>query len=459
MSNNSAFSETNTYINAVSTLIRGRGLHYLVLTFGCQQNESDSEKIRGMCEAMGYTPSPDGERADLLIVNTCAIREHAEMKALSILGNFKSHKIENPDMIIGVVGCMAAEKEVVARIKRSFSFVSFTAEPASLHKIPELVSNAMINGEKSFLATPDSYDIVEDMPVVRLNKFRAWVSVMYGCNNFCSYCIVPYVRGRERSRDSSAIIKECQELISAGVKEITLLGQNVNSYRSDINFAGLVTRISEIEGDFIIRFMTSHPKDTSDELIRAISTSGGKIAPHFHLPLQSGSDAVLKRMNRTYDLERFMSTVDKLRLAVPDIAITTDIIVGFPGESEEDFSKTLGALRRARFDMVYAFIYSERKGTRSATWEDDVSKEIKTDRMTRLLKLQGEISPERNERFVGQTLKVLVESFDGQEGVYIGHSPHNKQVRFACERVEIGSFVNVLIKSAKNTCLIGTVQV
>ncbi len=455
MAVNKSYGETDAYTNIVRSLKDGRTLRYLVLTFGCQQNEADSEKIRGMCEAMGYIPAAEGEPADLVIINTCAIRAHAEMKALSILGNFKAQKLDNPDMIIGVVGCMAAEKDVVARIKKSFRFVSFTAEPASLHKIPELVYTSLRDGSRSFLYEAEGCEIVEDIPIVRESKFRAWVSVMYGCNNFCSYCIVPYVRGRERSRDSSAIIKECRELVSSGVKEITLLGQNVNSYKSDINFSELITRISEIEGDFIIRFMTSHPKDTSDELIAAIRASGGKIAPHFHLPLQSGSDAVLRRMNRTYNIERFMSIVDKLRENVPDIAISTDIIVGFPGESDEDFEKTLFALRRARFDMVYAFIYSERSGTRSAGWEDDVPKSKKTERMTELLALQGEISPERNERFVGEVQRVLVESFDEPEGVYIGRSPHNKQVRFVGDNVEIGEFCEVHIDSARNTCLVG----
>ena len=458
MSKSKSFEEAREYINTVKALTAGRSLRYLVLTFGCQQNEADSEKIRGLCEAMGYIAAADGERADLVIVNTCAIREHAEMKALSILGNFKSQKLDNPDMIIGVVGCMAAEKAVVARIKRSFRFVSFTAEPASLHKIPELVANAMHNGTGGFISEPEDYGIVEDIPVVRLSKFRAWVSIMYGCNNFCSYCIVPYVRGRERSRDSADILRECRELISSGVKEITLLGQNVNSYKSDINFAELITKISEIEGDFIIRFMTSHPKDTSSELIRAIRDSHGKIAPHFHLPLQSGSDTVLRRMNRTYGIERFMSIVDELRENSPDIAITTDIIVGFPGESDEDFRLTLSALKRARFDMVYAFIYSERAGTRSAGWEDDVEKSVKTERMTELLKLQGEISPERNERFVGTRQRVLVEQFDESEGVYIGHSAHNKQVRFTGENINIGEVCDVLIDSARITCLIGTAK-
>ena len=457
MTNNPSYEMTADYISRVKALCK-KGATYLVMTFGCQQNEADSEKIRGMCEAMGYSPAKEGDNCDMVIVNTCAIRAHAEMKALSVIGNFKSQKLSNPDMIVGVVGCMAAESEVAAKIKRSFRFVDFTAEPASIHRIPELIYTAMTQRERSFILGSESCEIVEDIPVVRQSTYRAWVSVMYGCNNFCSYCIVPYVRGRERSRDSAAIISECRELIASGVKEITLLGQNVNSYKSDINFAQLITKIAELKGDFILRFMTSHPKDTSDELIEAIRLSGGKIAPHFHLPLQSGSDTVLRRMNRTYSIERFMNIVDKLRESIPDIAISTDIIVGFPGESEQDFEKTLLSLSKVRFDMVYAFIYSERAGTRSAGWEDDVPKNVKTERIERLLKLQGEISPERNERFIGEVQRVLVESFDESENTYVGRSPHNKQVRFTAEKAEIGKFIDVRIDSARITCLVGTAK-
>ncbi len=430
-----------------------------VYTFGCQQNEADSEKIRGILRAMSYTITDAAEKADLVILNTCAVRELAELKALSMVGNFKERKRQNPDFIIGIAGCMTAEAHVVEKIKKSFSYVSFTLNPGMIHKLPELVLGSLSGKPRRFILDTDNKNVIEGVEPIRQSSSKAWVSVMHGCNNFCSYCIVPYVRGRERSRESKDIIEECRELIKLGYKEITLLGQNVNSYKSDMNFACLLRKISEIPGDFILRFMTSHPKDASDELIALMGESDGKIAPHFHLPLQSGSDGILKAMNRTYDMERYLSIVEKLRRAVPDIAITSDIIVGFPGETDEDFEATMAALEKIRFDMVYSFNYSIRKGTRAASMDNAVPEEKKCERMTRLLKRQTEISREMNEKYLETWQKVLLDSVSlkDERKIYNARTATNKLVHIDFEGdLPLGQFINVKINRIGAFDLFGT---
>ena len=448
---------TEKYIDLVRRLDPAEQKRAFVMTFGCQQNEADSEKLRGMAEAMGYVEADSPEDADLIVMNTCAIREHAEMKALSTLGGFKVLKRKNPRLIVGVVGCMAAEPGVVERLKCDFHYVSFTLEPNMLHRFPEAVYTSLTDGKRKFILGEDEGDLVEGMPTVRRDKHRAWVSVMYGCNNFCSYCIVPYVRGRERSRCSSDVLSECRELIADGVKEITLLGQNVNSYRSDMDFPELLAAIAAIPGDFIIRFMTSHPKDTSDKLISTLGEHKERIAPYFHLPLQSGSDAILRRMNRTYTREHFLGIVDKLRAAVPGIALSTDVIVGFPGESEDDFEDTLDVLRRARFDLVYAFLYSERQGTRAADFECKIPKQTKDERLSRLLTIQDEISAGASLPYRDTVQRVLVDSSERRDGttVYTGRTPSNKPVHFTAPKASIGDFVSVRIERATPFTLYG----
>ena len=448
---------TTEYIERIRRLVSGKGKRYYVMTFGCQQNEADSERIRGMAESMGYLPSPTYEGCDLIVVNTCAIREHAEMKALSTLGAFKAEKRRNPELVVGVVGCMAAEPHVADKLKRDFHYVSFTAEPNMLHRIPELVSAALEERRRSFVFGEDKGDIVEDIPTVRRDSHKAWVSIMYGCNNFCSYCIVPYVRGRERSRDSRAVIEECRALVASGVKEITLLGQNVNSYRADVDFPELLSRIADIEGDFLIRFMTSHPKDTSDKLIEVMGKRREKLAPYFHLPLQSGSNTVLSRMNRTYTRERFLELVDKLRASVEGISLSTDVIVGFPGESDADFEDTLDVLRRAKFDLVYAFPYSPREGTRAAAFEDKVPENIKSERLSRLLKMQDDISYAANVPYLGKTIRVLVDSSEERDGteVFTGRASTGKPVHFTGS-ARIGEYANVKVERTGAFDLIGS---
>ena len=451
-------TKTKEYISLVKKMNEGSDKRAFVMTFGCQQNERDSEVALGYASAMGYAEADSAEDADLIIVNTCAIRQHAEEKALSMIGRFKALKKVRPGLIIGVIGCMAAEPHRAELIKRDFHYVSFTLEPNMLHRIPELVYKKLSDGKRSFIFGEDEGNVYEDAPSIRREGHRAWVSIMYGCNNFCSYCIVPYVRGRERSRDSRAVLMECKELVASGVREITLLGQNVNSYKSDLTFSELLSKIAEIDGEFIIRFMTSHPKDTTDELISVMAKYMPKIAPYFHLPLQSGSTKVLASMNRTYTKEKYLLVAEKLRAAVPNIALSTDVIIGFPGESEDDFLETLDVLNRVRFDMVYSFLYSKREGTRAAGFDNFIPREIMDERMSRLLAMQDEISLNKNLEYENSTQRVLVDSYEERNGkiIYSGRTLSNKPVNFEAESALVGEFINVKIEKACPFHLIGT---
>ena len=447
------------YISLVKEMNMGETKRAHVITFGCQQNERDSETVLGLLGEMGYIPTDNADNADIIVINTCAIREHAEVKALSLLGRFKAQKKKNPDLLVGVVGCMAAEPHRADMLKKDFHYVSFTLEPNMLHRIPELVYKKLTDGKRSFIFGEDKGDIFEDAPSVRRESHRAWVSIMYGCNNFCSYCIVPYVRGRERSRRSEDIINECKTLVASGVKEITLLGQNVNSYKSEISFAGLLSKIAEIEGDFIIRFMTSHPKDTSDELISVIRSHNPKIAPFFHLPLQSGSNRILKEMNRTYTRERYLEIATSLRKNIPGIALSTDVIIGFPTESDDDFADTMDILRQVAFDNVYAFLYSPREGTRAAQMEGAVPREVKDARMAQLLKEQDKLSLERNLPYENNMQRVLVDSFEMREDKRIcsARTLTNKLVYFE-SNTPVGEFIDVKITKACPYHLLGEAE-
>ena len=456
-----SFYEENASIAAVREYTdkmreAGKEKRAFIMTFGCQQNEADSEKIRGMTDAMGYARTDTAENADLIILNTCAIREHAELRALSFVGSYKHVREKNPDLIIGVCGCMAAEAHRVEELKRRYPYVSFTLEPSALHKIPATVAELLKKKKRLFaLGAPD--EVVEDIPIAREHTHRAWVSVMYGCNNFCSYCIVPYVRGRERSRKSEDVIREVEALVKSGTRDITLLGQNVNSYRSDIDFPTLLERLDAIEGEYILRFMTSHPKDASPRLAEVMARAR-HIEPHFHLPLQSGSDRILKAMNRHYNTERYLSVVEGLRDAVPDIALTSDIIVGFPGETEEDFEATLALLRRVRFDSVYSFIYSPRKGTPAAEMENAVPAAVQSERFRRLLDLQAEISAEKNAACLGKELRVLIDGVSkGDDGMYSGRTDGGKLVHMKASADDVGKFRTVRIERAEAFALFGTI--
>lgn len=408
-----------------------------ILTFGCQQNEADSERLMGQAEIMGYEKTDTAENADLIIYNTCAVREHAELRALSRTGALKSLKERNPDLIIGLWGCMVTQDHRMNDVKKSYPYVDFVAGTNMLHRLPEIICDVVESGRRRYYVTDEQPLTVEGVPVRRENDLKAYVSIMYGCNNFCTYCVVPYVRGRERSRESKYIIDEVKQLVADGCRDITLLGQNVNSYcgkgengEKDIGFAKLLRRICDIDGDFTLRFMTSHPKDASDELIELIAETP-KLARHFHLPMQSGSSEILRRMNRKYTAEQFTQLALKIKERIPGIAVTTDIIVGFPGETEEDFGQTLEAVRKIRFDSIYAFIYSPRVGTPAAKMDDPVTKEEKTARMSRLLALQTEISAQINAEFVGKTVTARCDSkVPLENGLYSAKTTQNKTVFF-----------------------------
>ena len=438
---------------------KGAPLACFVLTFGCQQNVADSEKLLGMATAMGYTQTNAPENSDLILVNTCAIREHAENKALSIVGQYKRLKEQNPRLVIGVCGCMVAQEHRREQLKRSYPYVDFVLGTSVLHRLPEVLLRVLTEHKRRFDAA-EACEIAEGVPLVRDSTYRAYVSIMYGCNNFCSYCIVPYVRGRERSREPADVIAEVRDLVARGYKDITLLGQNVNSYgkgRADgYDFAALLADLDKIEGDYLLRFMTSHPKDASRRLIDVMA--GGKhIARHFHLPLQSGSDTVLARMNRRYDRAKYLEILDYMREKMPDIAVTSDIIVGFPGESDADFEDTLSMLERARFDMIYSFIFSPRKGTPAAKMENPVPRSVQNERFDRLLALQEGIAQEINDRAVGQRLRVLCDGASKTDAAMLsGRTDGNKIVFFPDDGTKAGVFATIEIDRAAPFALYGT---
>lgn len=437
----------------------GRLRYVYIQTFGCQQNEADGEKLRGMAEAMGYLSTSEPARADLILLNTCAVREHAELKALSIIGNCKSLREKNPELIVGVCGCMTAQQKRVDQLKKGYPYVTFTLEPASLHLLPLVLCRVMEEKRRQFLLGEDDGEAAEGVPVTRTHRHRAYVSIMYGCNNFCTYCIVPYVRGRERSRESARVVEEVRELVAGGCRDITLLGQNVNSYQSDCDFAGLLEKLCALPGDFLLRFMTSHPKDVSDRLIEVMAKNPHRMAPHFHLPLQSGSDRILAAMNRRYTVSHYIGIVDKLRGAMPVITLTSDIIVGFPGETEEDFAATLAVLRQVRFDMVYSFLYSPRSGTPAAERVADfVPDEVKGERFARLLALQDEIALEANRRYLGRVERVLTDSVSrGDSSMYSGRTAAGKLVHYPATPEAVGQFVQVKIERADPYAMHGVI--
>ncbi len=431
-----------------------------VLTLGCQQNVSDSEKISGMAVNMGYELCDSPEDAHLIVVNTCAIREHAEKRALSLVGQYKHLKAARRELVICVCGCMPAQAHRAEQLKKSYPYVDILFGTSSIHRFPELLAKNLATHKRVLRSDMPENTVAEDMPVRRDSGYRAWVSAMYGCNNFCSYCIVPYVRGRERSRRKEKIVEEVRSLVGEGYKDITLLGQNVNSYGKDLSadydFADLLEELDGIEGDYVLHFMTSHPKDASKKLIDVMS-EGTHIAKHFHLPMQSGSSRILKSMNRHYDRETYMEKVRYIREKMPDATITSDIIVGFAGESEEDFLDTLSALREARFDMIFSFIYSPRKGTPAAQWEQ-VDDEIKSERFARLLDTQNEISLESNRRLLGKTVRVLCDGKSKEKAEAVsGRTDGTKIVFFDGDESMKGTFVNVKIERAETFALYGKI--
>lgn len=437
----------------------GRPLTFCVTTFGCQMNARDSEKLVGILEQIGYVEEPEEEKADFVIYNTCTVRENANQRVYGRLGQLGRAKKKNPYMMIGLCGCMMQEPHVVEKLKKSYRFVDLIFGTHNIYKFAELLATRLESDRMVIDIWKDTDKIVEDLPVERKYSFKSGVNIMFGCNNFCSYCIVPYVRGRERSRDPKAIIREIERLVADGVVEVMLLGQNVNSYgktlEQPMTFAQLLEEIEKIDGLERIRFMTSHPKDLSDELIEVMGRSK-KICKHLHLPVQSGSSRILEKMNRRYTKEQYLTLVDKIRAAVPDISLTTDIIVGFPGETEEDFQETLDVVRKVRYDSAFTFIYSKRSGTPAAVMEDQVPEEVVKDRFNRLLSEVQEISAEVCAVHEGTVQTVLVESRnDHDEHLMTGRLSNNLLVHFPGDESLIGKLVEVRLDECRGFYYIG----
>lgn len=438
----------------------GRPLTCCINTFGCQMNARDSEKLLGILEKMGFEES-DSEKSDLVLYNTCTVRDNANQKVYGRLGQLGSIKKKNPAMLIGLCGCMMQESAVVEKIKKSYPFVDLIFGTHNIYKLAETMYNRLTGKKMVVDIQKEAEEIVEDLPVERKYPFKSGVNIMFGCNNFCSYCIVPYVRGRERSREPEEILAEIRRLVADGVVEVMLLGQNVNSYgknlKNPVTFAELLRRVNEIEGLERIRFMTSHPKDLSDELIQAMKECD-KVCAHLHLPLQSGSSRVLKAMNRRYTKEDYLSLVERIREAMPQISLTTDIIVGFPGETEEDFEETLDVVRRVRFDSAFTFIYSVRRGTPAAAMEQ-VPEDVVKVRFDRLLKEVQAISAEVCGRDVHTVQKVLAEVMDDhQEGYVTGRLSNNTVVHFPGDESLIGKIVDVYLEESKGFYYMGTMR-
>lgn len=438
---------------------KGRPLTFCVNTFGCQMNARDSEKLVGILEKIGYEKK-ETEDADFVIYNTCTVRENANNKVYGRLGYLHAQKKKNPHMMIGLCGCMMQEPNVVEKIRTSYRFVDLVFGTHNIYKFAELIVAAFESEGMIVDIWEDTDKIVEDLPVERKYSFKSGVNIMFGCNNFCSYCIVPYVRGRERSREPKDIIREIERLVADGVVEVMLLGQNVNSYGKNlehpISFAQLLREVEKIEGLERIRFMTSHPKDLSDELIQVLAESK-KICRHLHLPLQSGSTRILKEMNRHYTKEQYLELVKKIRTAVPDMAITTDIIVGFPGETEEDFLETMDVVKQVEYDSAFTFIYSKRTGTPAAAKEEQVPAEIVKDRFDRLLQVVQKIGAEKAEALTGIRQKVLVEDVNAQdEQLVTGRLSNNSVVHIRGGKELIGQIVEVTLDECRGFYYMGT---
>ena len=427
-----------------------------VETYGCQQNESDSGKIRGFLAQCGYTIVDSAEGADVVVMNTCAIREHAEQRVFGNLGALTHTKRRHSAQKIFLCGCMAGQTVVTDRLKKSYPHVNGVFSTHHLWQFPEILFNVLTTKKRQFYIEDEAGSIAEGIPQIRDSKLKAWVSIMYGCNNFCTYCIVPYVRGRERSRQPEDILAECRELIENGCKEITLLGQNVNSYGKDLDcgmdFADLLAQIADLPGDFLIRFMTSHPRDASKKLFDTMAAAP-KIAKQLHLPFQSGSSRVLKAMNRHYDREKYLAAVEYAKSVMPDLVLTSDVIVGFPGETAEEFEETLTLIEKVRYDALFTFIFSPRPGTPAAGMEDPTPKAEKNARFDRLCALQNAISEEIHKEYTGKTLRCLVDGRD--DDLLTARTEGGRLVRFAgCDSL-IGTYQNLTITGATTWSLTG----
>lgn len=432
--------------------------NYHIITYGCQMNEHDSENIAGMLEALDYSHTPNPEEADVVVMNTCSVREHADKRFFGMLGQFKKQKKNNPDFIICICGCMPQQPHIVEEIRKSFSWVDIVFGTQTIAKFPNLLMERIRTGKKQFSIIANNEEIPEEKESKREFKHKALVNITYGCNNFCTYCIVPYTRGREKSRSLRAVKQEIINLVNDGVKEVMLLGQNVNSFRDadGNNFAALIRALDEVEGLERIRFMTSHPKDLSDELIACFGDCK-KLCHNIHLPVQSGSDEVLRRMNRHYNRQRYMEIVEKLRATCPDLSISTDIIVGFPGETEEDFLDTLSLVREVEYDSAFTFIYSPRVGTPAAKYDNQIPENIKHERFDRLVEEVNRCSAKKNSEYLGRIVTVMVDGPSKNDaGAWSGRTDTFKLVNFTSEEpLTEGQMVSVRITETKTFSLDG----
>lgn len=418
-----------------------------VHTYGCQGNVSDGEIIKGILEKLGYGFTDDESEASLILFNTCAVREHAEDRIYGNVGELKKYKKARPELIIALCGCMMQQKSVADKIKKSYPYVNLVFGTHVIHTLPQMIYEVLTKGKRVFSLPEGDGVIAEDLPIHRDGNIKGWLPIMYGCNNFCSYCIVPYVRGRERSRNPQAVLKEAHELIDAGYKDITLLGQNVNSYgkniEGDINFAKLLQQINDIDGDFIIRFMTSHPKDCTKELLDTMAKCD-KVAKHLHLPVQSGNNRVLKEMNRGYTAEKYIELVEYAKKVMPDISLTSDIIVGFPGETYEEFCDTLKLIEKVQYTSLYTFIYSKREGTKAARMPDPVSREEKGRWFKELCDKQEQIASQRTAKMKDKVYRVLCEGY-AKPGILEGRTQGNVMIEFPEKDGVIGTFCSVKV--------------
>jgi tRNA-2-methylthio-N6-dimethylallyladenosine synthase len=431
----------------------------MVDTYGCQQNEADSEKLRGYLALMGYGFTMDEFQADVIVVNTCAVREHAEMRVLGNVGALNHTKAKKPGQIIAVCGCMVQQEHMAEKLKKSYPIVDLVFGPHELWRFPELLLAVMTGHGRVFAAEPSDGVVAEGVPKSRDGAVKAWLSIMYGCNNFCSYCVVPYVRGRERSRRPEDIVSEARQLVAAGYRDITLLGQNVNSYGKDlgsgVDFSDLIRMINDIPGDFLIRFMTSHPKDATEKLFKTMAECE-KCAHHIHLPVQSGSDRVLKIMNRNYDSAKYLAQTELARRYMPDLVLTTDIIVGFPGETDEEFEQTIALVEKVRFDAMFTFIFSPRVGTPAYSMPDPYTREQKQVRFDRLVEVSNRISGEKHREYEGTVQRVLVDGETGREEYNLSSRTNGgRLVHLRGDKSLIGRFIDVKITSSNTWALYG----
>lgn len=430
---------------------------YHIVTYGCQMNVHDSEKIAGMLTELGYSPCDSMDEADIVVFNTCCIRENAENHAYGNIGMLKKLKAKKRDMIIAVGGCMPQQIGKADILHKKFPYVDIIFGTHNLNRLKAYVEEKL-GGKKSVIEICSSEgEVIEGETPLRTSYPNAWINIMYGCNNFCSYCIVPYVRGRERSRRSENVIAEARSLIAGGYKELTLLGQNVNSYANgtdDIRFPTLLERIAEIDGKFRLRFMTSHPKDFSEELARAMA-SDKKICRSLHLPVQSGSDRILSAMNRKYTAADYLRKIDILKKYIPDCAVTTDLIVGFPGETDEDFRATLNLVREVGFSSAFTFVYSRREGTVAAKMPGQIPEEVSKERIMELVALVNSLTREQSAKYVGRTCEILCEGYDEKRGLFLGRDEYGRMGYFACDKNVIGEFVTLAVKEANGVSLMG----